>query len=295
MSDAPESNVSDNVLTGGYEPQSAATPEPEGQAPQESTTWFGGFSEGTQTLVTNQGLDKLEQGEAFESLATNYSNLQSKLGAPADELFRIRSDMGEDDWGKVYNAMGRPESVEGYSYKAQEGDSAELVEAFLKSGHELGLTDSQVSKMIPALNEKIQSIANGITQEKVNLHNESMEALNSKWGSGFDKNVNMATRAAEHFGMSQGMQEALHGAGLGAETLEFLAGLGAMMSEGQMAGMSPMDQKASIGAMTKAEAQAQLDKLNGDPDFLARLTSRDPKVSNEASKEQEKYYKILAS
>lgn len=297
MSDnAPETTVSDNTLTAGFEPQQSAAPAVDnGQATQQSETWFGSYSQDFQDLLGKKGLSELSQQEATESLAKSYMNLESMRGVPDDQLFKITSDMGEDDWNKVYNAMGRPETVEGYTYQATETDSPELVDAFKSVAHELGLTENQVTKFIPAINEHIVSMVQGQEAQVQAANNEALTNLQKEWAGAWDKNLNIATRAAEHFGIDEDMQKAMVSTGNSAKMLQALNKIGSMMAEGDMIGMSPTDQRATIGAMSKAEAQDKLSKLQGDPDFAARLNSSDRKVSDEASKEMEKYYKILSS
>lgn len=291
---APESTASDTVLTGGFNPQESAAPAvAEGHAPANDT-WFSAYSEDTQSLIVNRGYDKLDQNAAFEDLSSGYKNLQSKLGGNHDELFKITSDMGDDDWSAVYNAMGRPETPDNYSYETLETDSPELVNTFKTAAHELGMTDSQVSKLIPQLNEKIVEIAEAQQMEIQGKNNVGLEALQSEWAGSWDQKLGLATRAAEHFGITNEMQTAIVGAGESAGFIKALNKIGSLMAEGQMAGMSATDQKASIGAMSKNEAQEELSKMQGDPDFKAKLNSSDRAVAERASKEMEKYYKILA-
>lgn len=294
---APESTASDTTLLGGYEPsQSAAPAQEEGHAPAEapkSDSWFGAYSEDTQSLITNRGYDKLEQGEAFEDLAKGYKSLQSKMGGNHDELFKITPEMTPEDRNTVFNAMGRPETVEGYSYQAQEGDHPELVNHFKSVSHELGLSETQVAKMIPALNEQIVGIAQAQEAEIQAKNNNEIEALQSQWGGAWEQKFNIATRAAETFGITEDMQKAIVASGNSAAFIESLNKIGSMMAEGDMVGMSPTDQKATIGAMSKDEAKAELDKKMGDPEFKSRLQSTDRSVAEQASKELEKYYKLL--
>ncbi|AUR93050.1 coil containing protein [Vibrio phage 1.182.O._10N.286.46.E1] len=302
MDNAPESTASDTTLLGGFAPsespqESAAPAKEEGHAQQPANTesWFGAYSEETQSLITNRGYDKIDQTQAFEDLANGYKNLQTKLGGNHDELYKITGEMTPEDRVGVYNALGRPETVEGYTYQPQEGDHPELVQHFKNVSHELGLSESQVSKMIPALNEQIVSLAQAQEQEVQAQNNAGLEALQKEWAGAWDSKLNLATRAAEHFGITEDMQKAIVAGGYSADFIKALNGIGGLMAEGAMVGMSPSDGKAHMGVMSKDEAQSQLSAKQGDPDFQARLRSADRKVAEHASQELEKYYKILAS
>jgi hypothetical protein len=298
MDNAPETNASDTTLLGGYapeqSPESAAPAAEEGHAPVNKDTWFGAYSEDTQSLIANRGYDKLDQNEAFEDLAKGYKNLQSKMGGNHDELYKITSEMTPEDRANIYNAMGRPETAEGYTYEVQEGDHPELVQHFKNVSHELGLSESQVNKMIPMLNEQIVNIAQSQQDAVQAQNNADLESLQKEWAGAWESKLNLATRAAEHFGITEDMQKAIVASGNSAGFIKALNKMGGLMAEGAMVGMSPADGKATMGAMSKEEAQSELAAKQGDPDFQARLRSTDRKVAEQASQELEKYYKIIA-
>ena len=66
------------------------------------------------------------------------------------------------------------------------------------------------------------------------------------------------------------------------------------MSEGEFVGMDPESSRAAMGAMTKQEAQAKLNKLNSDPEFMARLHSPDKNTRIQASKERQDFLRIIS-
>lgn len=210
MENAPESSASDTTLTAGLSPQeSAATAPAEGHAPVQSDSWFGAYSEDTQSLITNRGYDKLEQGAAFEDLATGYKNLQSKLGGSHDELFTIKADMSDDDRTKAYRALGMPEDTNGYSYETRDNDSPELVDAFKGTAHKYGLTDKQMSGVLNDMNPIIEGMSASNIQAVKQKNTAGLESLRDEWSGSWEVKVGLATRAAEHFGVSQEVQQAL--------------------------------------------------------------------------------------
>lgn len=302
MDNAPEATVSDTTLLGGYEPQQSAAPAvEEGHAQSQQTqeqqsqqAWFDAYSDDTKSLITNRGYEKLDKDSAFEDLAKGYKNLQSKLGGNHDELFKITPEMTPEDRDSIYNALGRPETKDGYTYELQEGDHPDLVNAVKDIAHKNGLSDSQVKNFISEINPEIVRIAQAQEQEIQAKNNEGLEALRQEWAGSWDSKFNLATRAAEFFGITEDMQKAIVASGHSAEFIKSLNKMGGLMAEGNMIGMSPTDSKASIGAMSKEEAQAQLSAKQGDPDFVARLRSTDRAVAEQASKDLEKFYKILA-
>jgi len=290
---APETTASDNVLLGGYNaPQGAAPAVEEGQAPQQQApvqdnTWSN-LDEDSQGYVQNKGW----RNEA--DMLQSYRNLEKLSGGNAEQLYRISTDMEDDARSNVYNALGRPESADKYSYETQEGDSPELVDHFKSVAHKLGLSNQQVSDMIPALNEEIVNIATAQT-EAINQKNyQDFENLkNNEWGKDFDTKANFAARAANHFGITEDMQKAVVASGHAAEFTKALANIGSLMAEGQMVGMSPDASRASMGVMTREEAQGKIDAKMANEEFKGRYFSQDQKTRLAARAEIEPLRKAL--
>lgn len=297
MSDnAPETTASDNALIGDYTPQESAAPAvEEGQAPEstpaaspEESNWMSGFDEDTQAYLNNKGFK--EPSHVVES----YRQLESMRGVPAEQLFTIKPDMEQDGYDKVYNALGRPESADKYTLESGENDIPGLVDWFKGTAHNLGFNDKQTSSLYEAFNEQIVSIANQNQQEIATKHTQGIEALQKEWGGKFEYNANLANRAADYLGVSQDAQEAIKASGHAPEILKALAKAGAMMSEGEMAGVNPSASRAAMGGMDASEARKEIDKLNADPQFNARMNSGDAKVRQAAMAELDEYYKVLA-
>ena len=295
MENAPESTASDNILLSGMgssQPvQDAVTPDEQGQAqPQEiSNDWRSAFDEDTNGYIDNKAW------KSPADLLQSYQNLEKLKGGNADELYRITADMDDDSRNSIYNALGRPEDVTGYTYQATETDSPELVDALKQTAHKYGFTDKQVTGLLNEMNPVIESMAGENAKAIQSKNIDGLTALQDEWAGSWDSKVNVATRAAEHFGITEEIQKAIVDSGHSAEFLKSLNKIGSLMAEGQMVGMSATDQKASIGAMSKSEAQNEIARLHGDPEFKARLSSNDRQIADQASKELEKYYNILSN
>lgn len=289
---APETTASDNVLLGGYNaPESAAPAVEEGQAPQtqapvQDSSWSS-LDEDSQGYVQNKGWRN--ESDMLQS----YRNLEKLSGGNAEQLYRITGDMEDDARTNVYNALGRPESADKYSYETQEGDSPELVDHFKSVAHGLGLSNQQVSDMIPALNEEIVKIATAQTDQVNNKNHQDFEKLQGEWGKDFGTKTNFASRAANHFGITEDMQRAIVGSGHAADFTKALANVGSLMAEGQMVGMSPDSSRASMGVMTTEEAQSKINAKMGNEEFKSRYFSQDQNTRMAARAEIEPLRKAV--
>ena len=282
---APESTSSDNVLLGGYDaPQENAAPVvEEGQAPQVeapvSNDWTGSFDDETKAYIENKAWT------SPSDMLQSYQNLEKLKGGNAEQLHRVSTDIEDDARQSIYNAMGRPESADKYTYQAQEGDSPELVGAAKDVFHKYGLSDQQVNDIIPSLNEQIVGIAQAQT-EAINAKNhQDFDRLKNELGANFDVKVNFASRAATHFGITEDMQRAVVASGHAADFTKALANIGSLMAEGDMVGMSPDQSQAAMGVLSPESAQSKIDQKFADKDFMARYHSQDQSTRMKASKE----------
>lgn len=287
---APEATVSDNALTSGFEPEQSAAPVEQGQA-EQATGWHSNYSDEFKGLIEKKGLSGLSQQEAFENISKSYTNLESMKNVSGENLFNLSADMDDEARNRAFTALGRPAQADQYSYKAQDSDNADLVNAFLNSSHELGLTDKQVAGLIPALNEKIVEISQGHTSELQTKNNTGLAELQKEWGGGWDKQVDLAMRSASHFGITDEMQAAIRDSGQSADFLKVLNKMGGLMSEGAMLGMSPQQASAAMGVMTPEAAKQEINSKMSDPEFMARYHSQTQSVRVAASKELEAFRK----
>jgi hypothetical protein len=289
MNEAPDAGTGDNTLTGGFTPGESAAPTEQGQAPAAPTSWHSEYSNDFQSLMDKKGLSDLSQQDATEALAKSYTNLESMRNVPGENLFNISTDMTDETRDSVYSAMGRPESADKYSYANAESDSPELNSVIKTAAHELGLTDKQVSGLMPQINDEIAQLVNDSQTATNDTNTQGLTELAKEWGGAYQSNINLATRAADHFGITEEMQQAIVSSGQSAGFLKALNTMGGLMAEGQMAGMSPQSGSAAMGVMTPEQATSEINSKLGDKDFMARYHSQNQATRVAASKELEPF------
>ena len=291
---APEAGTSDNGLTAGFEAAPTAAPTDNGQATAQPDSWHSTYSQDFNTLLDKKGLSGLGQQEATESLAKSYTNLESMRNVKDENLFNLSSDMSDESRELAYNALGRPESADKYSYETLDSDSPELVDAMKSASHTLGLTDKQMAGLMPQLNETIVSMVEAGNAEVQSQNNAALSELQKEWGGAWEANKNMATRAAEYFGINEDMQAAIVSSGNSAGMLKALNHMGGLMAEGAMAGMSPQSGSAAMGVMTPEAAQAEITSRTSNPEFMQRYHSQNHAVRTAAAKELEPFRKAAS-
>tara|TARA_R110001632_G_scaffold74944_3_gene171024 strand:- start:128 stop:1030 length:903 start_codon:yes stop_codon:yes gene_type:complete len=286
---APEGTTGDNVLLGGYNaPQQDAAPVvTEGQAPQvesapvHNSDWLGTFDDDTKGYIENKAW------KSPADMLQSYQNLEKMSGGNAEQLYRITGDMDDEARNNIYNVLGRPEAADKYSYEAQEGDHPEMVNGMKEIAHKYGLSNQQLTDIIPEFNEMAIGIASKQTEAINNQNHQAFEKLQGEWGQDFDAKTNFASRAANHFGITEDMQRAVVGSGHAADFTKALANIGSLMAEGQMVGMNPDASRSAMGVMTREEAQSKIDaKMNND-DFKKRYLSHDQNTRMAARAELE--------
>ncbi len=291
QSTAPTETVTDNALTAGFTPEQSAAPVEQGQAEQAQSAWFDSYNDDFKGLIEKKGLTGLSQQEAIENITKSYTNLESMKNVSGENLFNLSTDMDDESRERAFNALGRPAQPDQYSYEAQETDNAELVDAAKQIGHKLGMTDKQVSNFIPEINQEIVRIAETHTAEIQAKNNQGLSELQKELGGSWESQLNLATRSAEYFGITEEMQAAIRDTGNSAGFIKALSKIGGLMAEGGMAGMSPQSGSAAMGVMTPEAAKAEIDKKMNDTDFIKRYHSPVQSIRIAASKELDDFRK----
>tara|TARA_R110000751_G_scaffold137880_3_gene241448 strand:+ start:412 stop:1227 length:816 start_codon:yes stop_codon:yes gene_type:complete len=167
--------------------------EPVDEAGAGDTSWREQLTESVRSDPT------IAQTKDIESMATQLINAQKQIGG---SIRKPADDATVEEWGSFHQKLGRPESIDGYTYKP--GD--EVPEQFrmnedqrenvLTTMHAAGMTDRQVSEIL-SWDTKVKIDAHNQFAEKSRL---GLEELRTTWGGEYDNNVQVANRALNSFG-----------------------------------------------------------------------------------------------
>jgi hypothetical protein len=221
-------------------------------------------------LRDNAALNAYSEGETpsgFEGLVRSHIDVQRLVGG--EKVPKLTADSTPEDRERFYNAIGRPETVEGYDlgdFKPPEGlpwDS-DLQTNMMEDFHSAGLTNEQARGVVEAFarrqGEQWEQTQLALQQGRV----ESEVALKTELGDNYEASVELAGRAFEEaFGdqlddVAEMMMPDGHKFGDHPVIVRAFIKMGQKLGEHGLAG--PKQSTAQIG-MTPEQAQAELEKM----------------------------------
>jgi hypothetical protein len=241
---------------------------------QPGQPWYGGFPEDVRGFVENKGWK--DPSDAI----TGYINLEKFLGADkaGRGLVLPKDDAAADEWGQVYDKVGRPKSADEYKLPVPDGDTGEFAKMAAGKFHELGLTSKQAEALANWYNEQSMAMASSqMNQAGINAE-QQMEALKQEWGKEYDSNIEAGRRAARQFGVGEEMLTKMEDALGTGEMLKFFAKIGKGMGEDSFVsgdgagkfGMSPEAARVRISQL-KADPEWTAKYLNGNADARSEM------------------------
>lgn len=201
---------------GGEDPQPSPTPSGldglKQEGPASGEPWY------KSTLP-----EELRNDEKVANFASKYSSLEeaikggahaaSKLGEKSEGLKPPGPDADPTEWSAFYNAIGRPEDPNSYTWEPPEGIEVEndrLSDTKSKL-HGLGLTESQFQGVmnmyadeLKGMNDSMQEQADEMKKEAIQ---QTRDTLAEEWGSQTNERIEDAKRAADRFGISEWLDQ----------------------------------------------------------------------------------------
>lgn len=265
-------------------PAAVTAPAPAAAAP-------AGFAwpEELKPTATAKGWDKFASAdEALPVIATSYLNAEKLLGAPREKLLRLPDEGASPEaWDKVYAAIGRPETPEGYKVEKPADVPADfpyetaiepMFKAALPELHKLGQTPAQVQGLA-ALITKINVDAMQAHQAEMQQRAEQGEAeLRRELGGRYDTDMALADRAAVRFGgepFAGWLKE--HGFDKDPSFRRMLVNIGRATAE---------DTPLPGGSSSGISAQAEINGLIADKTFQAQIRGNDGPEAQKAARDR---------
>ena len=271
----------------GVEPGSA----PEGDAPEPNPatllggdngddpggeTTFGDYRDNLPAeLRANPALANLA---SVEDLANEHVNVQKMIGAKG--IIPPGDDATDEDREKFYNALGRPETVEGYDLsKIEVPEGFEVDEgmqsAILASMHARGATQDMVEGVFSDYWERMAE-GQKLADENANrVLTETEKAMQAEHGNEWPQVKALADQAVQAV-FGEGLDDVLHarlpdGSKVGSHPafVKGFAALGKQMAEANLLG----EKSAALGTSPEA-AKAELEAFTADPENQKALIDR---------------------
>lgn len=186
-----------------------------------------------------------------------------------DKLPIPAPDAPPEQWGHVWDRLGRPPTPDGYKVPEKLPDGVKVdeqaVKGFFSEAHRLGLTSQQAAALVrwQAENHTQQASAaaaeQGIRAEKV------VADLRREWGSAFDQNIGLAREAVKRFGGDEALAY-LNTSGMGNDPtlIRLMSKVGKAIAADEVIGAGGRTKFAP----TPDEARREIARLYTDQEFL---------------------------
>jgi len=206
-------------------------------------------------------------------LAKSWVNAQKLIGA--DKIPVPGENATPEEWGLVFDRLGRPGNSEGYvlpEVKMPDGMPAadpQMQTQFKAQCHALGILPAQASKLYEWYQGMNGQAFTGMMTERQTNQTNAENGLRSEWGKAYDTNLNQAKAVLNQFG-DEKVIATLEETGLGNDPnlIKFLANIGKNFGEDGLHGkptsftMSPDEAKVQINTILADKAGAYFNKDN---------------------------------
>lgn len=203
-----------------------------------------------------------------ELALANYS-LTKLQRTPGDFLPIPGKDAKPEDWDAVYTKLGRPEAPDKYELKFGEGVEVDptMLDFGKKLFHKAGAT--------PAKAQELADMWNGFVKEQnlktheafVQENNTAVAQLENKWGAQLNEHKAAGERVIKALGLTEDSMAKIEGAVGAAPMIELMAMIGMKSAEGKLVGGQGGGDPNDPASMSKEQAQAKINELNGDGEF----------------------------
>lgn len=250
----------------------------------EPAKWYAGLDADSTAYVENKGW------KAPSEMLGSYRNIEKLIGVPPDQLVKVpKPESDASAWNDAFTKLGKPPQAKDYQIDMPEGGDAKFADWAKSTFHEAHLTSAQAKAVAGKWNEyaktEKESSMTAYTAEVA----KQTDALKAEWGQAYDQHVNIAKNAAKAFGLDAATIDKLEG-GMGfGGLMKFMHGLGTKLGEDKFVG--GQTGQGFSGAMTPAQAQARINALRNDGEFVTKYIAGNV----ESKAEMERLHKMLTN
>lgn len=217
---------------------------------------------------------------------TSYANAQKLIGLKGQSPERVvvlpKDNDPPEAWNEVFKKLGRPDNAEGYELPVPEGQPKELAGNAARWFHELGIPKGAAQKLTERWNNFVKESTQAQQAKVQETHTQQVATLKAEWGADYNTNAGLVDKAAQTFGVTQEILAGLKQVMGPAATMKFFHLIGSKLGvEGKF--IEGNEGGGGGALLSPAQAQAELKRLQSDPDFSKQWnSSTDPKARQEA-------------
>lgn len=270
------------------------TPEP-AQNP-DAGDWIKSLPEAAQN---DPDVTKYKTSEDFYKAYVEKREMIGKKG-----IIPPKEGASEDEWGKYYNSLGRPEKAEGYQLTVPEGlhESIKITEesqsVYKQMAHDLGLTQKQADGMNSLLMQAVDSVVKNHEKKQTEAMQATEAELRKEWSENFDANKTLVGKVATQILGTDGIEKLGGAEGLGNNPYfnKLIYSLASKLSEDTINNIPAISQTniGNAGEMSESDAKKGLEEMNTKgSDFYKDLYENTGPAHDAAVERKNKIFKTL--
>jgi len=243
------------------------TPAPSDQTPSTGADWYSPADEQTQAYIKSKGwADPL-------SAVKSYQHAERALKVDPEKILIRPRDDDPDGQRDFWQKLGAGKDPSEYTFDVPEGSepNTEYLDHIAKTCHELGIPVNQAKALAAKNNDFVMQSQEKKAQEYEQQVKIDKETLRNEWRDGFDRKIKAAADAVNKLGFDGEVVDALESHLGYANTVRKFAEIATKLGEPGFVSGQPSGQP---GNFTPAEAAAEIQQLNLDPNFVKALTDR---------------------
>ena len=170
---------------------------------ENQPTWTDQLPDNLKSNDAFTGFEKLgDMADSYISMKGNVTELEGKLG---NSITKLGDNATSEEQIAFHKAIGRPDDISGYELdkiNAPENMPYDegTINAFKEKALSLGLSLGQAKGLHEWYSTGLVDTFNADTAKKQADYDSSVNALKSEWGTDYDKNITITTKAIEEFG-----------------------------------------------------------------------------------------------
>lgn len=226
--------------------------------------WLEGSDAETVGYAQNKGFDDPKK------LLESYRNLEKKFGVPAERILALPGQDADDATkAAFYDKLGRPKDAKEYGFTLGDNDGG-WTDRLKQSFHKHGVSADQAKGIIADYVAGVEADNGKQTVDLTTKRQAENTALKNDWGQAFQQNIEVAKQGRDLLGISNEQVDAIGDVIGTRQWLKILHGLGANSGEARV--HTSDDASGGYGkVMTPGQAQARLNELKSDPEWVKRL------------------------
>jgi hypothetical protein len=197
----------------------------------------------------------------IQSLAKSYVHGQKMIGK--DKIIIPDKFATDEDWNKVYQKLGLPESPDKYDIKIPEGMDEDFVKGFKEIAVKNGILPRQADKLFEFYNSHVEKVISTNEAENKKFFEESVNGLKKEWGQAYERKLQAASGLFNQIADEES-KKVFNESGIGNNpvVIKMFAKLAEQMGEDKFVNANNL---GSMG-LTPSEAQQKINEIYGNKD-----------------------------